>query len=285
MQSFLICHIGALGDFILTWPALKCLRGILSDYNFHGVGKPAYMKLGHDMGLLDSYFDMDAVWMVDFFSGKSIPSPLPKSQGAVLWLNNAEAMVKMLRESATLPVVAISPFATEKIHVAEYYCLTIQNYWPIKPPTELASLFPSQSRDNKYIVIHPGSGSIKKNFSPEFYLDISREITSITQQEVCYIFGPVEIEQNLQNKFKGEWIVESQNLKHFINLLKCASLFIGNDSGVSHLAGILGIPTIALYKITDPVLWGVIGKQVKNLSIIDERLALNQIKEIIENWL
>lgn len=285
MQSFLICHIGALGDFILTWPALKCLKKILSNYNFLGVGKPAYMKLGYDMGLLDSHIDMEAAWMVDFFSGKSIPSPLPKFQGAVLWLNNAEAMVKMLRKNATLPIVAISPFTTEKIHVAKYYCLTIKNYWPIKPPTELASLFPTQSRDNKYIVIHPGSGSAKKNFSPRFYLDISREIKCITQQEVCYIFGPVEIEQNLPNKFKEEWIVESQNLKHFIDLLKCASFFIGNDSGVSHLAGILGIPTIALYKITDPALWGVIGKQVKNLLVIDERLALNQVKEVIEKWL
>ena len=57
MKSFLICHRGALGDFILTWPALFCLRKALPHYQFIGIGRTEYMRLAISFGLLDTYID------------------------------------------------------------------------------------------------------------------------------------------------------------------------------------------------------------------------------------
>jgi ADP-heptose:LPS heptosyltransferase len=39
-------------------------------------------------------------------------------------------------------------------------------------------------------------------------------------------------------------------------------LFVGNDSGISHMAAALGIPTIAIFGPTDPVLWSPRGNKV-----------------------
>ena len=67
------------------------------------------------------------------------------------------------------------------------------------------------------------------------------------------------------------------------DLLSRASLYIGNDSGVSHLAGFTGTPTIALYKTTDPKIWGVLGKKVTHIPADDEKSALRMIQEYLKD--
>jgi ADP-heptose:LPS heptosyltransferase len=53
MKTFLIYHRGALGDFILTWPAINCLRQALPTHCSLGIGRPEYMRLTVSKGLLD----------------------------------------------------------------------------------------------------------------------------------------------------------------------------------------------------------------------------------------
>ena len=84
-------------------------------------------------------------------------------------------------------------------------------------------------------------------------------------RNVGFIFGPVEDEKMNREDFTGEWIERPNNVKALADLLSHASLYIGNDSGVSHLAGFVGTPTIALYKTTDPKIWGVLGKKVTHI--------------------
>jgi ADP-heptose:LPS heptosyltransferase len=57
-----------------------------------------------------------------------------------------------------------------------------------------------------------------------------------------------------------------------------AALWIGNDSGPSHLAGLLGIPTLTLYKWNNIPRWGVRGRQARNLQAKDETQALRVIQ-------
>ena len=73
MKPFIICHRGALGDFLLTWPALQCLREHLRGHHFLGIGRPEYMGLAKAFGLLDSSLDMEGTGMLRFFSGTLIP--------------------------------------------------------------------------------------------------------------------------------------------------------------------------------------------------------------------
>ncbi len=42
--------------------------------------------------------------------------------------------------------------------------------------------------------------------------------------------------------------------------------YLGNDSGVTHLAAALGIPTVAIFGLTDPHLWGPVGQHVRVIS-------------------
>lgn len=281
MKTFLICHRGALGDFILTWPAVYCLREVLPHYQFLGIGRPEYMRLAISFGLLDTYFDNESACLLDFFCGKRIPEEIGSPHGAILWLTNGHETVAVLRQSALLPVVCIPPFPNEKIHLAQYYCSVIQSHFTISIPQNLSDCFPARLTEGQYALIHPGSGSFKKNYNPHFYRNLAKVLRRSGYHKVGFIFGPVEDEKMNKEDFTGEWIERPNDVDALAGLLSGASLYIGNDSGVSHLAGFLGIPTIALYKTTDPKIWGVLGKKVTHISAVDEKSALRKIQEYL----
>lgn len=284
MKSFLICHLGALGDFILTWPALHCLRKILTNYHFLGIGRGEYMHLAVHLDVLDSGLDIETTRMFDFFSGESVPPKMGCPQGAVLWLSKARDMAALLRRTASLPVITVDPIPENQMHVAYYYCQAIQTYFPIEIPKNLAECFPHRAQKGQYALIHSGSGSPKKNYRTRFYRGLADELRQNGYPKVGFIFGPVERERNLADEFAGEWIEQPANLRDLADLLAGAALYIGNDSGVSHLSGFLGTPTIALYKTTDPKIWGVLGRKVVHISAIDEASARRQVCDCLQSW-
>ncbi|MFQ5964227.1 MAG: glycosyltransferase family 9 protein [Candidatus Scalinduaceae bacterium] len=289
MKSFLICHRGALGDFILTWPALYCLKRELPDYHLMGIGRSEYMRLAINMGLLDSYLDKESTRLLDFFCGRSIPleigSPHGDPHGAVLWLREGQEMVNLLKKSASLPVIPIDPFPNKQMHLAHYYCSSIKSHFPITIPQSLSDCFPLRATKGQYALIHPGSGSSKKNYVPQFYLDLADELRRFGYQKVGFVLGPVEQEKMATEEFSGEWIEQPENVEELSKLLTNVSLYIGNDSGVSHLSGYLGIPTIALYKTTDPEIWGVLGRKVVHITAINEKSALDRIRECLKRFI
>jgi ADP-heptose:LPS heptosyltransferase len=278
MNQLLICHRGALGDFILTWPALYALREILPDLHFLGLGRPEYMRLAVKLGLLDSSRDAESSRMIDFFSGRSIPTAFGVPKGAVLWLSQGEAVADLLKKTASLPVVLIPPFPSKRMHVGLYHYLAVQSYFPIKASYPGFPHFPLCVKRGEYALIHPGSGSPSKNYHVQFYLDLAGILRQSNYPDVRFILGPVEGEQIVQ-RLVGERIDRPKDVVALAQVLAGASLYIGNDSGVSHLSGILGTQTITLYKTTDPKVWGVVGRGVINLQSQDENAVLAKIKK------
>ncbi|MBD3307762.1 hypothetical protein GF339_15125 [candidate division KSB3 bacterium] len=277
-QSFLICHRGALGDFILTWPALRCLREVLPEYRFLGIGRADHMRLAVKQGLLEAWLDMESAVLLDFFAGRMLPPVIGHPAGAVLWLSEGQHVVKRLEAVADLPVVAISPFPAVSMHIARSYCATLSRYFPIRVPDNLTEGFPAPEISGSEAMIHPGSGSSQKNYACRFYRTVCEELRHAGYPRVRVIVGPVEQERQMEQEFAGETVEQPDSVVQLADLLATAALYIGNDSGVSHLAAILGVPAIALYKTTDPDIWGVLGRQATALVAHDEASALSQIR-------
>ncbi len=279
MKTFLICHRGALGDFILTWPALYCLKKVLPHYQFLGIGRTEYIRPAISLGLLDTYIDNESAGLLGFFCGECIPEKVGSPEGAILWLTDGQKTVELLRQSATLPVVCIPPFPQTEIHLAQFYCSVVQSHFAITTPQNLSDCFPTGVIEGQYALIHPGSGSFKKNYSPLLYRELANILRQYGYHKVGFIFGPVEEEKMKEDDFAGEWIEHPKDVMALADLLSHASLYIGNDSGVSHLAGFVGTQTIVLYKTTDPKIWGVLGKKVTHLQANGEKSALRKIQE------
>ncbi|MCX6985856.1 MAG: hypothetical protein NT118_14075, partial [Lentisphaerae bacterium] len=194
-KTFLICHRGALGDFILTWPAILLLRKHFPDYKFVGLGRPDYMKLAIKLGILEEFHDADSTGMSYFFENGRIPEKLGKPGKGVLWLKYAGKTVELLKKNSSLDFAPIEPFPAEKIHVEKYHIRELSKYYGLKETANIIDLTPEYSfPPTNIILIHPGSGSPKKNYSPEFYLKVAKFAETHFNRDVKFILGPVEME-------------------------------------------------------------------------------------------
>ncbi len=284
-KSFLFCHPGALGDFILTWPVLTAMRQIMPEYEFTAIGQLPYLQIAQRLNLLDHPHDVNARYLADFFSGERFPPQLGKPAGAILWLTHSEEMRNLLQSVVEQPIITLSPRPAIQNHISIYYLQQVQHYYPITFSNSIISEieFPLQNKNGNLVLIHPGSGSSKKIFSTTFYRTLFELFKDRGFSNVAILLGPAEIERNLSEELKSTSFLFSENLDTLLSIFQTTALFIGNDSGVSHLAGIFGIPSIVLYKSTNPAVWGVMGKRVHLISGKQEKEVLNKIKNILES--
>jgi len=236
-------------------------------------------------GLIDGFMDGESRESIGFYAGASLPAGVENPEGAVLWIKDGRVMRERIQETASGPVVLIDPVPGNRIHVSRYYCKSIREQFPIDIPEALSDLFSDRRPAGRSVFIHPGSGSEKKNFSPGMFKRTAEFLRHAGWTKIWMVMGPAEIERGLPRWFPEEKLVFPKDTGSLADYLENASLYIGNDSGVSHLAGYLGIPSIVLYKTTDPAMWGVVGKKVCHVSAAGEEEAYPKLVEIIKGWI
>jgi heptosyltransferase-3 len=100
-----------------------------------------------------------------------------------------------------------------------------------------------------FAAIHPFSGSPRKNWP----LDHFRAVAEKLPCAVKWIAGP---EDTLPDA------VRYDDLYDLACWLATSRLYIGNDSGITHLAAAAGVPVIAIFLTTDPAVWAPRGPRV-----------------------
>jgi hypothetical protein len=117
----------------------------------------------------------------------------------------------------------------------------------------------------KYAVIHPGAGSIAKCWPLERFMELAAIVRR--RLPVVFIVGPAEIEWwqgpallSIRERFP---LILQPPLGVLAGILAGASLYVGNDSGVSHLAAAVGAPTIALFGPTSSTHFAPLGPRVR----------------------
>jgi hypothetical protein len=117
------------------------------------------------------------------------------------------------------------------------------------------------------IAIHPGSGSETKCWPVERFEALARELKRETDCSIVMILGPaderlVERMRALTKELHSP-IAHSLPLRSLAAALANCALYVGNDSGVTHLAAAVGVPTVAIFGPTDPIMWAPNGDNVK----------------------
>lgn len=120
------------------------------------------------------------------------------------------------------------------------------------------------------VVLHPGSGGRRKNLSPAFWHGLIDRIIeafgSTGESEITVLLGPAE--EDLRREFEGRAltldirVASCPGTGSLVSLLSRAGLYAGHDSGITHLAAMLGTPTVALFKVTDSRVWRPLGPEV-----------------------
>jgi ADP-heptose:LPS heptosyltransferase len=115
------------------------------------------------------------------------------------------------------------------------------------------------------LLLHPGSGSRAKCWPTERFAELGGRLRA----EGCAVvmtLGPVESERMTADEMKmlsnETPIIRPRRAIDLSILLATVDAYVGNDSGVSHLAASVGAPTVAIFGPTDPRLWAPLGEHV-----------------------
>lgn len=112
-----------------------------------------------------------------------------------------------------------------------------------------------------HVVIHPGAGSPAKCWPVERFVELARLILRMRQAHnggygIVFVLGPVEQDrwpaEKVEGIRRGFPALVGPSLADLAGALKGAAAFVGNDSGVAHLAAAVGTPTVALFGPSDP---------------------------------
>jgi heptosyltransferase III len=128
------------------------------------------------------------------------------------------------------------------------------------PPSDLdaaSRLIRGLIGDDKFVAIFPGSGSPKKNWPVEHYRALA---DGLKPKRVVFILGPAESSLRDELSATRHRIIKDQPLGIIAAIASMASAFVGNDSGVSHLAAATGTRGVVLFGPTEPRRWRPLGR-------------------------
>ncbi|HET7295379.1 MAG TPA: glycosyltransferase family 9 protein, partial [Vicinamibacteria bacterium] len=116
-----------------------------------------------------------------------------------------------------------------------------------------------------FLALHPGSGSTRKNWPAERFAGLADTLAPGTAYAL--VEGPADATAVacVLERAPRAVVVRGLSPLALASLLAQASLYVGNDSGVSHLAAAVGAPTLALFGPTDPAVWAPVGPRVATL--------------------
>jgi ADP-heptose:LPS heptosyltransferase len=272
----LVYHTGALGDFITVLPALCLWKQKYPETAINLIGKPAYYSLVKNQSLIDDVTDIDSAAAAPLFT-ESTPLPfhlkskLTNIDTALLFTNPESPVVLHCRQLGIPDIRVQPPFPERQIHIIDYHfelvpeCVSDRsNVNPLVIPDKAKLLFNMSAMNNsRYAVIHPGSGSKIKNWPVDRFNKLSQILKDKTGFKTVWIIGPAE-EPLIVNH--SDVMLNDCSLEEIAPVLAGASLYIGNDSGISHLAAACGCPCVVLFGPSDPAVWAPRGKTVSIIS-------------------
>lgn len=255
----LVVHTGGIGDLLLSCPAIALLA---ADGPIDLLGRPDRGALLQAAGLVGQVHNIETAGFESVFGRPNVRlrAVLAPYRRVVAWMSDPDgAITRGLHacgvESA-LCFHGLPPAAWPK-HASAYYlhCIGAE---PEPAPAALAITPAAAEAD---VVIHPGSGSPRKNWPLERFEDLAARLIE-RGRRVRWCIGPAEEENGLA---AGKDALRCDSLVELAAALAAARLYIGNDSGVTHLAAAVGCPTVALFGPTDPAVWAPLGAHVSVL--------------------
>lgn len=108
---------------------------------------------------------------------------------------------------------------------------------------------------SKIAVISPGSGGLHKCWHIDNYIDLACRLRQMGASPV-FLLGMAELErftsQTISRLRQVTDVIDSLSIEQVVGLLSASHIYIGNDSGVSHISGAMGLATISVFGPTNP---------------------------------
>jgi ADP-heptose:LPS heptosyltransferase len=291
VKHILIIHQGAIGDFILSLPAVGSFRQRYPDAAIEVWGYPAILQLVEKRFYADSIASIDRKEIARFYSENTtldaeLVARFREFDLIIIFGGERQkTLVRNLERIQVKEVYSITTFppAAESTHIIDYQLsqlLPLGYESPDKIPrlfpgesdlTQASDLFSQRQPGGKALTVamHIGGGSKKKVWPAGCFAQLSEKLIKEDDAEIIVPLGPAdeEVAQEYFNLIDSNAISPLNNLPltRLAAVLKKCSLYLGNDTGITHLAAAVGTPVVALFGPTDPRVWGPRGDNVSIL--------------------
>lgn len=303
--KILIIRGGAIGDFILTLPAIAALRRQFPDAHLEVLGYPHIIQLAEAGGLVDRVQSIEARALAGFFARSGA-----LSDDLVDYFSEFDIILSYLYDpdeifrtniarcsTAQFVVGPYRPNEAEGVHATKVYLRPLErfaifdadNVPQLKVRTSGENMPGPQSAPT--LALHPGSGSEKKNWPEAKWADLLQHLVQETNSNLLLIGGEAEGER-LQRlsaalPITRTRVAQSLPLTDLARLIQQCAAFVGHDSGISHLAAALGLPGIVLWGNTLEEIWRppqnqvVVLKHPAGLKMISTSQVMEKLKLIL----
>ncbi|GAC1349545.1 MAG: hypothetical protein NVSMB27_23700 [Ktedonobacteraceae bacterium] len=292
-----ILRFAPIGDSLISFPILRALREKYANIHITFVGHPALLPLAQHWGLADEVYDQSQFQWNELDSEEGISSSkwlnLFQQSDLVIYLmrySPDQLEQNLLAAGAREVIVPHGPAShNPSIHWAEYLAEPIGLHdviaqWipPITPGEKEFCLY------NPPIAIHPGCSDGHRRWPAASFAAVINRLLRL-RHPVLLLAGPMDTEQ-LQNVRRHLstplqpgmlTILKNAPLVELAQRIKQCKCYLGNDSGITHLAALLGVPTIAIFLPHFVVPMHPIGPAVEVIQ--EERIKHLSVERVFES--
>ncbi len=262
---------GAIGDFILTLPVLTALRAHFPSAHLTVLGYPHIAQLAVFGGLADEVKPVEARGLAACFNARAeVPAEWAAffADFAIVlsYLYDPDSVFEQHVRRCTKAVFLAGPHRPAEpdgLHACEVFLKPLERLaiFDADPVPRLRSK-PDRARGDQRgvrLAVHPGSGSERKNWPEANWSDLLTRLAGRAAGDLLLVGG--EAEGGRLARLAGCWpaerlvVAQRRPLTELANELAERTVFIGHDSGITHLAAALGLRGLALWGDTNPLLW------------------------------
>jgi ADP-heptose:LPS heptosyltransferase len=285
----LVARAGALGDLLLLRPALAALDA--AGHELHLLSPPAGILLAEDDSrVVAGWLDFDDRGLARCLADprSAWPGRFPPCDSAFVVSNDADLSAALGRH---IPhVLACDPRPPDGVHAADAYAAAL-GAWAVAPLAAVPTFRPRPSAHEEaapllarlpadFVAIHPGSGSSRKNWPAASFAPLAEALSGGLPW--LLVEGPADA-QPVARLARVAGAVRSGplSLSALAALLARAGVYVGNDSGVTHLAAAVGAMTVALFGPTEPAQWRPVGPNVRVVAAPGGALDRLGVEEVL----
>ncbi len=307
-ENILVIHQGALGDVILSFPALRSLKQE-KDASVTLLCKDQVGRIACELGVVDAHFPVERACFASLFATEitSAAKDLINPFEIVVLIGFSDKVEFQIRKNYGRQTYRITPRppAEDETHVAIHIVKQMQvkgvltnskdiafhvNSPMVFSPSYVRTLHITHgtsltnkrtstngvptvkkiesAQNENLLLIHPGAGSQRKRWALDNFIELAGAMKQMNFTETVFLIGPAEsdllalVKSRVQGRFQ---ICPVEDLSEVMTVMKASRCFVGNDSGLAHLAAFLGVPAVVIFGPSSPQRWSPLGPATKVL--------------------
>ena len=289
MRSVLLFRLGGLGDLLVAYPSIYLVRKLLHPCSITLVCREEYGRLLKETGVVDTILSLNEPQLSPLFTSPPYPEDIVRR------LDGFSFILGWMQKKGSLNIEEFCTFREKKRclsfifdpdfqgSITRYFFQKTAEFLapekgnlPAFQECSFLPLNPEQKHEGlkllgelalisekKIAVIHPGSGGERKSWPFENFMEVIFRLADAGMRGVL-VTGPAE--ERLEEKIRASslpagWVwLHNPPLLKIAGLLSASSLYLGNDSGITHLAASCGAKGVALFLAEFEALWRPFGR-------------------------